>query len=92
MFEESTRVFLPTCLWNMSPSRQWRWFGIAVSVVLFGLIHVYQRPGGMVLTGTSGLIYAVTYYHAGRVVPLMIARYLHDAMQFAAVFITANST
>ena len=76
----------------MIPSRQWRWFGIAVSVVLFGLIHVYQGPAGMVLTGISGLIYAVYYYHSGRVVPLMLAHYLHDAVQFAAVYIMANSS
>ncbi len=46
-----------------------------VSVVLFGLIHVYQGSAGMVLTGISGLIYAGYYYHAGRIVPLMIAHY-----------------
>ena len=84
-------MFLLTRLWNMNPSRQWKWFGIAVSVVLFGLIHVYQGPAGMVLTGISGLIYAVTYYHAGRIVPLMIAHCLHDAVQFGAAYIMANS-
>jgi membrane protease YdiL (CAAX protease family) len=91
VFEELTRVFLLTRLWNMNPSIQWKWFGIAVSVVLFGLIHVYQGPAGMVLTGISGLIYAVYYYHAGRIVPLMIAHYLHDAVQLAAVYIMANT-
>jgi formylglycine-generating enzyme required for sulfatase activity len=42
--------------------------------------HVYQGPAGMVSTRISSLNYAVCYHHAGRVVPLMIAHYLRDAV------------
>ena len=91
VFEELTRVFLLTRLWKLGSSRVWRWFGIALSAVLFGLGHIYQGPAGAVSAGISGLILAVYYYCFGRVIPMMLSHYLHDAVQFAAIYIMANS-
>jgi membrane protease YdiL (CAAX protease family) len=92
VFEELTRVFLLSRLWKLSPSRVWRWSAILLSAALFGLAHIYQGPAGVVSTGISGLILAVAYHYTGRVIPLMLSHYLHDAVQFAAIYIMANVT
>ena len=91
IFEELTRVFLLTRLWKMGASTVWRWFGIVLSAVLFGLGHIYQGLAGVVSTGISGLILAVYYYRFGRVIPMMLSHYLHDAIQFAAIYLMANA-
>jgi membrane protease YdiL (CAAX protease family) len=91
IYEELTRVFLLTRLWNIHPSVAFRWFAIFLSAAIFGLGHMYQGPAGIISTGISGLILAVYYYFSGRVIPMMIAHYLHDALQIAAIYIMANS-
>jgi membrane protease YdiL (CAAX protease family) len=90
LFEELTRVFLLTRLWNISSSKAWSWFAIILSAVLFGLIHIYQGPAGVISTGISGLILAVYYHYFGRVIPMMLSHYPHNAIQFAAIYIMAN--
>jgi membrane protease YdiL (CAAX protease family) len=92
VFEELSRVFLLTRLWTITPSQAGRWFGIVLSAVLFGLAHLYQGPAGMLSTGITGLISAVAYHAFGRVAPLMLAHYLHDAVQFAALYIMVNGS
>jgi membrane protease YdiL (CAAX protease family) len=92
VFEELSRVFLLTRLWKISPSRAGRWFGIVLSAVLFGVAHLYQGPAGMISAGITGLISAVAYHAFGRVAPLMLAHYLHDAVRFAAVYIMVNAS
>jgi hypothetical protein len=92
VFEELSRIFLLTRLWNISPSQAGRWFAIVLSAALFGLAHLYQGPAGIVSTGIYGLILAVYYHAFGRVVPMMLSHYLHDAVQFAAIYIVANAS
>ncbi|MGD8998454.1 MAG: type II CAAX endopeptidase family protein, partial [Anaerolineae bacterium] len=92
VFEELSRIFLLTRLWNINPSQAGRWFGIVLSAALFGLAHLYQGPAGMISTGISGLILAVYYHALGRVLPMMLSHYLHDAIQFAAVYIMVNAS
>ena len=92
VFEELSRIFLLTRLWNISPSQAGRWFGIFLSAVLFGLAHLYQGPAGVLSTGITGLISAVAYHAFGRVAPLMLAHYLHDAVQFAAIYLMVNAS
>ena len=92
IFEELTRVFLLTRLWSINSSKAWSWFGIILSVVLFGLMHTYQGPAGVISTGVSGLIWAVYYYCYGRVIPMMLSHYLFDAIQFGAIYIMAKLT
>jgi membrane protease YdiL (CAAX protease family) len=91
IFEELTRVFLVTRLWNMGSSEAWRWFSVALSAILFGLGHIYQGSAGAVSTGITGLILAVYYYRFGRIIPMMLSHYLHDAIQFIAIYLMANS-
>jgi membrane protease YdiL (CAAX protease family) len=87
--EELTRVFLLSRLWTLSPAVGWRWFGVLLSAVLFGLAHLYQGPAGMVDTGISGLIMAIFYLLFGRIWPMVFAHYLHDALQFVFVVLVA---
>lgn len=91
IFEELSRVFLLSRWWKMSPNKIWQWAGILISVALFGFAHIYQGPAGVVMTGLYGLIMAMYYYFLGRVAALMIAHYLHDALQIALIFIIANA-
>jgi len=92
IFEELTRVFLLTRLWNINSSLVFRWLTIVLSAIVFGLGHLYQGPAGIISTGIYGLILAVYYNLRGRVIPMMLAHYLHDAIQLAAVFTMANLT
>ena len=84
-FEELTRVFLLSRLWKIWSAKAWRWFGVVLSAVLFGLIHLYQGPAGIVVTGIHGFILAVYYLIFGRVFPMIISHYLHDAIQFVMI-------
>lgn len=91
VFEELTRVFLLTRLWNISSKKEWKWMTVILSAVLFGLGHMYQGPAGVIMTGISGLIMASYYLLFGRVASMMVAHYLHDALQFAMIYIMANA-
>ena len=51
------------------------------SAVLFGLAHLYQGASGVATTALIGFILAVAYLHFGRVWPLIISHYLHNALQ-----------
>jgi len=90
VFEELTRVFLLTRLWNISSNKVWKGMAGILSAVLFGLIHIYQGPAGVIMTGISGLIMAIYYLYFGRVTAMMIAHYLHDGFQSATIYIMAN--
>ena len=91
VFEELTRVFLLSRFWNISSNTVWKWMAVILSAVLFGLIHTYQGPAGVIMTGISGLIMATYYLFFGRVTSMMVAHYLHDALQIAMIYIMANA-
>jgi hypothetical protein len=90
VFEELTRVFVLNHLWQVNPSAVWRWLAILLSAALFGLAHLYQGPAGVINAALNGLLLAVAYALFGRVVPLIVAHYLYDAIQFGAVYLFAN--
>ena len=92
VFEELTRVFLLTRLWNISSNKVWKWMAVILSAVLFGLNHIYQGPAGVIMTGISGLIMAIYYLFFGRIAAMMTAHYLHDALQLAIIYIMANAS
>jgi hypothetical protein len=87
IFEELTRVFLLSRFWKIWDKKIWRWVTVVFSAMLFGLMHWYQGPAGVVSTGISGMIMAVFYLRFGRVLPMMIAHYLHDAFQFITIYL-----
>jgi len=80
-------VFLLSRLWKIWSASGWRWFGVVLSAILFGLSHLYQGPAGIIDTAISGLILAVAYLIFGRVIPLIISHYLYDAIQIVMVVI-----
>lgn len=84
-FEELIRVFLLTRWWKIAPGIVWRWLGVFISAAMFGLAHLYQGPTGVVTTAITGLILAIVYLRFGRVWPLIISHYLHDALQIGLV-------
>jgi membrane protease YdiL (CAAX protease family) len=92
VFEELTRVFLLTRLWNISSKKAWKWVAVILSAVLFGLMHIYQGPAGAIMAGISGLIMAIYYLSFGRVASMMVAHYLHDALQLAMIYFMANAS
>jgi len=92
VFEELTRVFLLTRLWNISSNKVWKWMAVILSAVLFGLNHIYQGPAGVIMTGISGLIMAIYYLFFGRIAAMITAHYLHDALQLAIIYIMANAS
>ena len=62
-----------------------------LSAVLFGVVHLYQGPAGAVMAGLSGLLMAAFYLRFGRIAPMMLAHYLHDAVQFTIIYLIATS-
>jgi membrane protease YdiL (CAAX protease family) len=74
-------VFLLSRLWKVWHSTVGRLLAVFLSACLFGLIHLYQGPVGAAWTAIFGLIAALYYLWFGRVVPLMLAHYLTNALQ-----------
>ncbi len=58
------------------------WKAIAVAAVLRGSYHLYQGFGGFIGNAILGLIFGVLYRRWGRVMPLIIAHTLIDAVTF----------
>ncbi len=86
-FEELSRVFFISRWWRISSATWWRWVGVLVSAVLFGVVHIYQGPAGALSVAINGLILAVWYVRFGRLLPLMVSHYLYDALQIVQVII-----
>ena len=79
--EEVVRALLLSRLWKVWPSTPAKRVAVIVSACLFGLIHLYQGTVGILWTATFGLILALYYLRFGRVVPLILAHYLTNALQ-----------
>lgn len=88
--EELTRAFLLTRFWNLTENKGIRWLAVLLSAVVFGMAHIYQGMAGVISTGISGLIIAAYYMLFGRFPVMIIAHYLHDAIQFVFVYIMAK--
>ncbi len=84
-FEELARVFFLTRWWKITSGGVWRWLGVFLSAAMFGLAHLYQGPAGVANTAISGFILAIVYLRFGRIWPLIISHYLHDALQIGIV-------
>jgi len=82
------RGFLLTRLAHvLGGSRGAMWGGIAISSVLFGLLHVYQGLTGVVITGTVGLVFCVFFVLLNRNLwVLIVAHGLMHLMSFTAVY------
>ena len=80
-FEELLRVLLLSRWWKIASGITWHWLGILVAALLTGLAHLYQGPGGVMTTAFIGVIWCIAYLRFGRVWPLIISHYIHDALQ-----------
>jgi membrane protease YdiL (CAAX protease family) len=68
-------------------SRGATWAGVAISTVLFGLLHLYQGFAGVVSTGTVGLVFCVFFVLGKRNLwMLIVAHGLMHLMAFAALY------
>jgi uncharacterized protein len=80
VFEEFTRVFMLSRLWQVWPGRGERWVVLFGSALLFGLGHAYQGTLGIAGTALIGLILGWHYLTYGRVLPLIIGHALYDTI------------
>jgi membrane protease YdiL (CAAX protease family) len=83
--EELIRVFLLSRLWKVWSSTIAKFAVVVISAFLFGLIHIYRGPIHVVWTCVFGLIMAFYYLRFGRVLPLILAHYVTNALQVIVV-------
>jgi membrane protease YdiL (CAAX protease family) len=79
--EELIRAFLLSRLWKVWPSVPARLAAVFVSACLFGSVHLYQGPVHIAWAAVFGLIMGLYYLKFGRVVPLILAHYVTNALQ-----------
>ena len=83
-------MYLLSRLWKVWPSTAGKLLAIVISAGLFGLIHLYQGPVHVVWATIFGLIMAFYYLRFGRVVPLILAHYVTNALQAVAAALMAR--
>jgi membrane protease YdiL (CAAX protease family) len=88
--EEVIRAFLLSRLWKVWPTTTGKLLAVVVSACLFGLIHLYQGPASAAWTAIFGLIMALYYLRFGRVVPLILAHYLTNALSVVVFAVQAR--
>lgn len=85
LFEELSRAFMLSRLWQVWPGPAGRWLVLLGSSLLFGLGHLYQGPIGVFGTALIGLILGWHYLVRGRLLPLIIAHGLYDTVVIVAL-------
>ena len=84
-FEELTRAFFLTRTWTVWGSMRARWALVALSALLFGLVHIYQGISGAVGNAVIGLLMGAFFLQFGRILPLIVAHALFDSAQIILV-------
>lgn len=79
-FEEFTRVFMLSRLWQVWPGRGERWGVLLGSALLFGMGHAYQGALGIAGTALIGFILGWHYLVYKRLLPLIIGHALYDTV------------
>jgi membrane protease YdiL (CAAX protease family) len=87
LYEEFSRVFLLSRLWQIWPGLAVRVAVVLVSATLFGLGHIYQGATGALGTAVIGMILGLHYMARGRVLPLIIAHGIYDTLVLATLVI-----
>jgi membrane protease YdiL (CAAX protease family) len=88
--EEIIRAFLLSRLWKVWPSTAGKWLAVVISAGLFGLIHLYRGPVIATWTAIFGFIMALCYLRFGRLLPLVLAHYLTNALQLVVFAVSAR--
>jgi membrane protease YdiL (CAAX protease family) len=85
------RAFLMNRLAELAGKTKSAWAGaLLVSAVIFGSIHFYQGPSGMVLTGVAGLLFGGAYLIVRRNLwVVIIAHGLIDTLNYIQFFLSA---
>ncbi len=83
------RAFLINQLGTLLQSNRLRWtLSLIFSSILFGLIHFYQGPLGIVLTGLTGLLFGLIYLKSSRNLwAVIIAHGLMNTFTFVLLFL-----
>lgn len=84
-FEEFTRVFMLSRLWQVWPGPGERWAVLLGSALLFGLGHSYQGALGIAGTAVIGFVLGWHYLVYRRVLPLIIGHALYDTAVLLAM-------
>jgi membrane protease YdiL (CAAX protease family) len=88
--EELIRVFLLSRLWKIWPETPSKIIAVVISACAFGLIHLYQGPVHVIMASIFGLIMALYYLRFGRVLPMILAHYLTNALQVVVANVLAR--
>lgn len=66
---------------------------VLLSAAFFGAVHFHAGVGGMLITGTMGLVWGVMYALTGRNLwPLILGHYFTDAFGVISLFLVKGST
>jgi membrane protease YdiL (CAAX protease family) len=57
-----------------------------LQAVLFGLVHAYQGPTGILVTGSLGLVFGLAYLRTRSLWPLVLAHGLIDTLSLLALY------
>jgi membrane protease YdiL (CAAX protease family) len=77
-YEEVSRVFFLGRLWHVWPRPAGRCAVLVIGAALFGLVHMYQGPAGMLNTALLALVLGGFYWWRGRVLPMVAAHALYN--------------
>ena len=87
LFEEVSRCFILKRLWSAWDSMPAKWMAVVGIALLFGVMHLYQGPAGIVSIAVISLLKGIYYLYFGRIWPLIIAHALFDSFQIIWVVI-----
>ena len=79
--EELMRAFLLSRFWKVWPSLPGKLAVVFISACLFGLLHLSRGPVHVVWATIFGLLMAFYYLRFGRILPLILAHYITNAVQ-----------
>lgn len=86
--EELTRAFLISRWMKLSQSKSMMIAGIFVSALVVGLAQAYLGLAGYLIATLTGLLLGFWYWRKGRVIQLVIARFLFSVVQFLFIGFT----
>ena len=82
--EELMRAFLLSRFWKVWPSLPGKLEVVFISACLFGLLHLSRGPVHVVWAAIFGLLMAFYYLRFGRILPLILAHYITNAVQIVS--------
>lgn len=82
------RAFLINALDILLGRNRWSpWAAVGISSLIFGLMHAWQGPGGIILTGMVGAVFGTAYLLNKRSIwPLIFAHGLMDTITLVSIY------